>query len=636
MQPGSTPGAQIDNACAALSGSFGVVIIPSTMAAGWSGNPIPSNCILQDYRAGGSVGSGMVPITAYGAYGDDSHDDAGGLQACINAAESTHGSTCYVPNGIYRLSTAGIISSSTALKCQSASAILKINSSASPHNNALKILSTFAATKNLSGAFTAGQTQFTVPSTTGLAVGQDVFMLLGQDPYDATQNFTRMFNQITAIAGSVVTLAVGLPEAVAAPSSQTSTMNTFATEAQNIEVSGCGFDIVPGQTADESITIDLARNVHIHDVVAQLVDTSFIGPHNSENINLENIYIVKAAKGSNQGGGITTWGVRNLSIKRLWCGDCIQLVSSESQGRGGNFEDLYWGASTGAVVGLSFGGNSIKNHVHRLTTNAQSYTYPIQVQDTSEYDSDDIEIPNVAGAMTGGLHMEDHYGKLLYQGVTYNRQRVITIPFTILPSQSSALWANLPSGFYTSVQFYMSSTTGITFFDMELTSGAAGTGDIKAALINGGAVDFAGTAQANSSGFFGLRPGIMNGTLGPKRGLYNSDGTVPPNTWGYITITYYPDPASEFSNTNGRVLAATTASIGGSALTAGTCAIGTATVTGATNTMGVSATPQTYPGDAFTWKGYVSATNTVTVKVCTNLAAGGTPTASLYNVRVTQ
>jgi hypothetical protein len=83
-------------------------------------------------------------------------------------------------------------------------------------------------------------------------------------------------------------------------------------------------------------------------------------------------------------------------------------------------------------------------------------------------------------------------------------------------------------------------------------------------------------------------------------------------------------------------LTGTTASIGGSALTAGTCASGTVTVTGATTGMAVVVTPATYPGDACTWHGYVSAANTITVKVCTNLASGGTPTASVYNVRVIQ
>ena len=74
-------------------------------------------------------------------------------------------------------------------------------------------------------------------------------------------------------------------------------------------------------------------------------------------------------------------------------------------------------------------------------------------------------------------------------------------------------------------------------------------------------------------------------------------------------------------------LSGTTGSIGGSALTAGNCASGTAIVTGSTTSMVASASPVTYPGDQFTIKSYVSAAGTVTVKVCTNLVAGGTPTA---------
>ena len=92
-----------------------------------------------------------------------------------------------------------------------------------------------------------------------------------------------------------------------------------------------------------------------------------------------------------------------------------------------------------------------------------------------------------------------------------------------------------------------------------------------------------------------------------------------------------PDMAGTFA----LALSGTTGSVGGGLLTAGTCASGTATVTGATTSMSVTLPqPATYPGDGFEIYGYVSAANTVTVKVCAIVAL--TPTATTYNVRVIQ
>jgi hypothetical protein len=94
------------------------------------------------------------------------------------------------------------------------------------------------------------------------------------------------------------------------------------------------------------------------------------------------------------------------------------------------------------------------------------------------------------------------------------------------------------------------------------------------------------------------------------------------------------------SGTIGLVLTGTTGSIGGSALTAGACASGTASVAGATTGMSVSVSPAggVDPTNSnalgVVWQGYVSAANTVTVKVCAPIA--GTPAAAAYNVRVIQ
>lgn len=88
------------------------------------------------------------------------------------------------------------------------------------------------------------------------------------------------------------------------------------------------------------------------------------------------------------------------------------------------------------------------------------------------------------------------------------------------------------------------------------------------------------------------------------------------------------------SGTMSASLSGTTGSIGGGALLAAACTSGTVAVTGATTSMTVNVTPNTYPGDGSLFFGYVSSSNTVTVKVCAIAAL--TPTAGTYNVRVIQ
>jgi hypothetical protein len=80
------------------------------------------------------------------------------------------------------------------------------------------------------------------------------------------------------------------------------------------------------------------------------------------------------------------------------------------------------------------------------------------------------------------------------------------------------------------------------------------------------------------------------------------------------------------------VLYGSTGPIGGSELFGGSCFTTTATVTGATVGMPVTVTPRTFPGNGVFWEGYVSAADTVTVKVCASLT--GFIGQSIYDVAV--
>jgi len=135
-----------------------------------------------------------------------------------------------------------------------------------------------------------------------------------------------------------------------------------------------------------------------------------------------------------------------------------------------------------------------------------------------------------------------------------------------------------------------------------------GTTDVSAGdSSNSGALDLKGKTSLS----------IVTQTVGDSTAAYTT-------TW----------PVSAPSGTTVEIgLTGTTGSIGGGLLSAGACATGTATVTGATTAMTVSLPqPATYPGDGFEIFAYISAANTVTVKVCALVAL--TPTASTYKVTV--
>lgn len=79
---------------------------------------------------------------------------------------------------------------------------------------------------------------------------------------------------------------------------------------------------------------------------------------------------------------------------------------------------------------------------------------------------------------------------------------------------------------------------------------------------------------------------------------------------------------------------ATSAAVGGSLLIAGGCQSSNLTVAGATTSMAVTVSPATDPGNSVQWQAFVSAADTVTIRVCAIVAA--TPASTVYNVKVLQ
>ena len=131
----------------------------------------------------------------------------------------------------------------------------------------------------------------------------------------------------------------------------------------------------------------------------------------------------------------------------------------------------------------------------------------------------------------------------------------------------------------------------------------------------------------DAGGLLNFNGGLKLGTSGQFDVAANGDVTLS----GCATDTLV---RADGSGCSGPVLKGTTGIIGGSALLVNNCSTGTVTLASVTNAMVISVTPVADPNSTtvqdYTWYGYMSSTNTVTVKVCALVA--GTPAATTYNV----
>lgn len=183
------------------------------------------------------------------------------------------------------------------------------------------------------------------------------------------------------------------------------------------------------------------------------------------------------------------------------------------------------------------------------------------------------------------------------------------------------------------------STAGFTGAAIGLPLNTPGGGIAWGHAGAGGSIDSTATAGAGGISFTNNGTLITNSAGGTILNVGGATGDDVING-GYVTeasltgYVYCNGSAGRCTASTSVGLSGTTSNIGGSALAVGACSSGTVTITGATTSMVAQASPVTYPGDGNVWSAYVSAANTVTVKVCAIVA--GTPTASNYNVRVLQ
>jgi hypothetical protein len=250
----------------------------------------------------------------------------------------------------------------------------------------------------------------------------------------------------------------------------------------------------------------------------------------------------------------------------------------------------------------------------------------------------------VAGAATIGTTLSAGAVSTTYEALLADGNGGIRIGATGTPTGQPYLdfWGNSVAG----NQSIRLQATAAGVLSLTTGSGGGGYGELIAGNVvagtglsvnNNGSIPT--TAGPNNSGAgLGFAWNLTGGNAESDMIAYRTSGGSGGFAWYDYVVGSTRAQIATMSSTGAlsvpsiTLTAYTSSSIGGSSLSAGTCASTMVSIAGLASSMVVDATPTTYPGDAFFWKAYASAAGTATVKVCAVVA--GTPTASVYNIRV--
>lgn len=488
--------------------------------------------------------AGTMPIS--GIKGDGIADDTAALQAACDKLYP-NGGTLLIPPGIYKITSSINCFGSISLH---ANGVTLLGSGTSNNSDRQLSISTCldpsitpaclgAATvlkRTASGPLAVGSISLTLSTVNGLGLGDRVYLWLGTDPTDNTLPYYAMFNRISSINGSTVTFTEPIHEAIP---DGTHFVWKPATIAEGITITGLHLvrDSASGNRGYNGLSVAHAQNVTISNISSSDMAFHTIVPVYGSNYRLTNIHCDHSyftPDHSALGGCIGGWTMRNISIQGLMSTDVNGIGTIlEGQNRGVSIENASYSSSQAAApfpqfMWFSQGSKGV--HARNISVASSVPGWGTAgVMDSIE----NLSVYNQASAQIGTAK-----GYLSYKGegqdirAYYHRSWKSDV-ISITPDMSGYT-VNLPSGWYTHMTAYVSSTVGILNFGV----GSNHTGsNYKDSLVSGMNI-----------------PLPLSLTLGPLSGAFNNNwdngfkktltistnGTVPANTWGQVEIDYYP------------------------------------------------------------------------------------------------
>lgn len=285
------------------------------------------------------------------------------------------------------------------------------------------------------GDITAGnRTLSGFSSVSGLAVGDDVYLGMGQDWTDHGQYAYRMFNRIESVGASSVTVEVPIPEDISgtftatydfSPSSHvlhkyTDSPDMF--EVGNIRVSSSVAN------SEHMIFPIRARNIYIHDIFFDNTNAGtnvgIVSIAESENATVERVY-------ARNTGGVSSYASRNVTFRDIFLSQLIgSAIYIENQSRGVSAESFFVesGPDHGTQPILFLGGNAKRVSLRNFTFNNMQtgnilHYIPYDNTYNNRYSVDDVITENFYfnGSFdnVATFDVKQHMGILHFDNVTY-------------------------------------------------------------------------------------------------------------------------------------------------------------------------------------------------------------------------
>lgn len=390
-------------------------------------------------------------------------DDATAIMAAVAASAS---GAMHVNQGRFNLATALQITKSVSLRGDGRGSVLNLSASSFPSNQAnisARGPAPSATEIVVAGAIAHQQRVFNVDDTSGVSVGDDVFLSIGQDPYDPNEGLMRWFDIVEAKTSNTLTVRRGAPQACAEPSDFTGYAHKIWRQGdkaiENVVYENLTMD--KSALQDQMMVVERARNFAVRNVYA-INNNGGLAVGACENGVIENVYLRRSdfTQHATSGRAITCVGLYNVTFRNIFTLDVDGIaIFIEGQNRQLRFENLTLNSGDAATIGtpiIHVVGGSTGIEFKNVHIYSHALRGALNIGQLSQVRTEDWYF----WTPTLFFPMAQHHGRFFYNNTLYTERRTVRRTY-LAPASGTVEW-DLCAGLLASVRFHLSDATGTT------------------------------------------------------------------------------------------------------------------------------------------------------------------------------